>query len=348
MELRKEKGLQGNLKRDLTTVKKLADEESSVSARGVGQEEPERVQHQPDATDRLAALMAQYMEFQMARLVRGTTLHEQFMKLNPPEFVGAIVPLVAEEWLKKLDAIFEVMEVTDEQKLILATFMLRGEARNWWESMRRMQNAQPEGVPMSWQRFVDIFNDQYFPRIYPLSRFAPEMVRTEDMKCRRFEQGLDLQIRSRVAMFEINIYSDLVNKARIAEREVMELQNRREQFKRRRFDQGAGTSRQSTMVEQSGAQTSAGSARPSGSRSAGRVALKAIGSVIVQCLGWINVYQCGQPGHIARHCTQEPIAASSVGSAVGRGRGANRSAQPGQATTSEPRAQARVYAMTQI
>ncbi|XP_057515024.1 uncharacterized protein LOC130796681 [Actinidia eriantha] len=290
------------------------------------------------------------MEFQMARPVRGTTLHEQFMKLNPPEFMGATDPLVAEEWLKKLDAIFEVMEVVDEQKLTLATFILRGEARNWWELMRRMQNAQPEGVPISWQRFVDIFNDQYFPRIYrmqkeqefmslkkgtisvgeyeekftALSRFAPEMVRTEDMKCRRFEQGLDLQIRSRVAMFEINIYSELVNKARIAEREVMELQNRREQFKRRRFDQGAGTSRQSTMVEQSGAHTSVGNARPSGSRSAGSsreedhgghqldlflqdliiqeelfaigVALKAIWFVIVQCLGWTNVIDVDSRG----------------------------------------------------
>ena len=52
------------------------------------------------------------------------------MKLNPLEFVRATNPLVAEEWLKKLDAIFEVMEVIEEQKLSLATFMLKGEARN--------------------------------------------------------------------------------------------------------------------------------------------------------------------------------------------------------------------------
>ena len=53
--------------------------------------------------------MAQYMEYQIARPTRSTILHEQFMKLNPLEFVGAIDPLVAEEWLKKLDTIFEVM-----------------------------------------------------------------------------------------------------------------------------------------------------------------------------------------------------------------------------------------------
>ena len=137
-------------------------------------------------------------------------MHEQFMKLNPPEFVGATDPLVAEEWLKKLDAIFEVIEVTKKQKLSLATFMLKGEARNWWEAIRRMMNAQLEGVPITWQQFVGIFNDQYFPRIYrtkkeqdfitlkqgrmsvveyeeqftALSRFAPELVCAEDAECR--------------------------------------------------------------------------------------------------------------------------------------------------------------------
>ena len=56
-----------------------------------------RAQNQPDAIERLTTLMSLYMEFQMARPVRCMTLHEQFMKLNPPEFVGATDPLVAEE-----------------------------------------------------------------------------------------------------------------------------------------------------------------------------------------------------------------------------------------------------------
>ena len=88
------------------------------------------------------------------------------MKLNPLEFVRAIDPLVAEEWLKKLDAIIEVMEVTKEHKLSLATFMLKGNACNYWEAMRRMMNAQPERVSITWQRFIEILNEQYFSRIY--------------------------------------------------------------------------------------------------------------------------------------------------------------------------------------
>ena len=58
----------------------MADEGSSVSARGVEQEECEpRAQNQLDATDILVTLMAQYMEYQLARPAPGTTLHEQFI-----------------------------------------------------------------------------------------------------------------------------------------------------------------------------------------------------------------------------------------------------------------------------
>ena len=139
---------------------RMADEGSSNSVRGMeeGIHEPQ-VQHQPDATEKLAILMAQYMKHQLARPVRGTTLHEQFMKLNAPKFMGVVDPLVDEEWLKKLAGIFEVIEVTKEQKLSLGGFMLKGKARNWWEAMGRMQNAHLGGELITWQWFVGIFND---------------------------------------------------------------------------------------------------------------------------------------------------------------------------------------------
>ncbi|GFS35015.1 hypothetical protein Acr_00g0037350 [Actinidia rufa] len=83
--------------------RRMEDEESSVSIRGVEKGEQKlRAQNQPDAIDRLATLMTQYMEYQIARPARSTTFHEKFMKLNPPEFVGATNLLVAEEWVKRM------------------------------------------------------------------------------------------------------------------------------------------------------------------------------------------------------------------------------------------------------
>ncbi|GFS41562.1 hypothetical protein Acr_00g0075110 [Actinidia rufa] len=124
-----------------------------------------------------------------------------------------------------------------------------------------------------------------------------------------------------------------------------------------RHARGAGTSRQSTMVESSKAQTSVGSARPSGSRGAGssrgrgswRPPARPMptrsdntgGIVYYRCgveghmirdfpIPRIDrCYQCGQPRHIARHCTQGPTTASSVGSVVGGSRGVTESARQG-------------------
>ena len=109
----------------------MAQREEEASSAPVPEQQREEIQQPRGAADRVAEVLAQYIEYQSLRPVqKASTLHEQFMKLNPPEFTGTTDPLVAEEWLKKLEAIFEVMTVTDEQRLLLAVFMLRGEARN--------------------------------------------------------------------------------------------------------------------------------------------------------------------------------------------------------------------------
>lgn len=43
---------------------------------------------------------------------------------------------MAEDWIKEIEKQFYVIEVTPEQKVQLATFMLRGLAERWWSLKR--------------------------------------------------------------------------------------------------------------------------------------------------------------------------------------------------------------------
>jgi len=85
---------------------------------------------------------------------------KQFKELGPPEFKGKPDPIMAETWVKQITKIFDVLGCTEEQKVPFATFMFRGEADYWWESVKR---TQPDALNMSWETFQKLFNDKYFP-----------------------------------------------------------------------------------------------------------------------------------------------------------------------------------------
>ncbi|KAH7865082.1 hypothetical protein Vadar_001991 [Vaccinium darrowii] len=179
-----------------------------------------------DADRVLAALaqfterQAEFMMWQNAREMTrdsGTGLLERFKKLFTVEFERTVSPGDAEEWLKAVERVLDAMEVTDTQRVTLATFSLKGEARNWWEALKRQLIAPLPGVKpavpqvVTWERFVKGFNDQYCPKSYrmeqeaafirleqgtmtvpeceakfaALSRYALEMVDTDAKRCRR-------------------------------------------------------------------------------------------------------------------------------------------------------------------
>ena len=56
------------------------------------------------------------------------------MKLNLPAFTGTTDPLMAEGWIQKMEIIFKVMEVRDEQKVSLVAFTLEDDEKLWWDS----------------------------------------------------------------------------------------------------------------------------------------------------------------------------------------------------------------------
>ena len=96
--------------------------------------------------DRLIEALTTFAERQAAAMAGNSGLLEKFKRLHPTEFTGTIDPSAAEEWLKGIERVFRVLEVTDEQKIRLASFSLAGEALVWWENAERIHTTPSPGI----------------------------------------------------------------------------------------------------------------------------------------------------------------------------------------------------------
>ena len=56
-------------------------------------------------------------------------LYEKFRRMRAPEFEGSFDPLVADEWLSSLQVILDFMNLTDQEKVRCASFVLKKDAR---------------------------------------------------------------------------------------------------------------------------------------------------------------------------------------------------------------------------
>ena len=78
------------------------------------------VQQQPiDDVARILRVVVQLVEQARGEEHGGDRykFHERFMKLNLPAFTWTTDPLVVEGWIRKMETIFKVMELRDEQKV---------------------------------------------------------------------------------------------------------------------------------------------------------------------------------------------------------------------------------------
>ncbi|XP_028059685.1 uncharacterized protein LOC114263367 [Camellia sinensis] len=122
-------------------------------------------------------------------------------------------------------------------KVLLATYTLKDEARRWW---LLVQNNNGD---MTWAQFNEIFYNKYFPQCFrdrkvsefqelkqgrmsvaeyeakftELARFAPHMVDTDYKKPRKFEGGLDLEVFDRVGVLKLPTYVEMLDRALMAE-----------------------------------------------------------------------------------------------------------------------------------
>ncbi|XP_028056539.1 uncharacterized protein LOC114260590 [Camellia sinensis] len=164
-------------------------------------------------------------------------LTQKFMKMKPPTFLGGIEPLKAKTWLLKMEKLIEVHPCFETQKVLLATYTLKNEARRWWLLVRSSNEN------MTRAQFNTIFYDKYFLQCFrdrkvlefqelkqgrmfvaeyeakftKLARFSPHMVDTDYKKARKFEGGLDLDILDRVGVLNLPTYVNVLDRALMVE-----------------------------------------------------------------------------------------------------------------------------------
>ena len=151
---------------------------------------------------------------------------------------------------KELKECREQMHCTLEENLECATSLLQDEAYQWWVSVTR--TVPPESV--TWEFLLVEFRKKYVGHIYlsnmrrefhnlkqrqmsateyhrefiQLSKYAPEMLVTEEEKCHKFEDDLNDHIRAHVTVFFHDDFSKIVTCALNVERVKKEEYERKE------------------------------------------------------------------------------------------------------------------------
>ncbi|KAK4406534.1 hypothetical protein Sango_0659900 [Sesamum angolense] len=138
-------------------------------------------------------------------------------------FAGTTDPAEAEEWLRNTERVLDRIECTPEQKLRYAVSLFEKDALDWWETIPGSKNRP---ITLTWNDFLKEFADKYTPPVYRnhkkveflelkqnelfvavyelqfvrLSKYAAEEVSTDELKRDRFERGLRLEIREKIAI----------------------------------------------------------------------------------------------------------------------------------------------------
>ncbi|XP_031282091.1 uncharacterized protein LOC116140625 [Pistacia vera] len=131
---------------------------------------------------------------------------------HQPEFSGTNDLAIIEEWLEIVERAMALFPMSDPKKVCYASYLLRGDARIWWQLMEHTYVVSA----LSWSEFKRLFEAEYrsadmistktqeFTKLKQgnmkvresatmfnsLARFAPTMVSTQQCRLDRFVNGL--------------------------------------------------------------------------------------------------------------------------------------------------------------
>ncbi|XP_075483648.1 uncharacterized protein LOC142523802 [Primulina tabacum] len=165
--------------------------------------------------------------------------YEKFCKMKPPEFYGSTDLMVALEWVKAVEAIYDYLQFEYKDRVSCAFFLLTKTARIWWDATKVSVNVSA----LKWHEFKDLFYDKYFSRDVRSQKvkeflelrqenmsmqeyilkfkerclFAPYLASNDIVKGEHFLRGVWAEIKRDVRMSKDASYKEIVEKARMAE-----------------------------------------------------------------------------------------------------------------------------------
>ena len=93
----------------------------------------------------------------------------------------------------------------------------------------------------------DITVAQYEAKFTDLSRFAPQLIAIEEKKTLKFQDGLKPYLNNKIYILKLSVYSGVVDRALIAEKDNKELQQYREQQRKSSKSDGAHDNQEPKM-----------------------------------------------------------------------------------------------------
>ncbi|GAB2281062.1 hypothetical protein Dimus_039445 [Dionaea muscipula] len=172
-------------------------------------------------------------------------IFERFLSTGPPKFKGLGDPIKAGNWLMEVEKILKRIACPRAFWVSNASFQLKDDAEFWWQSVERKFEGREQDL--TWETFVQEFHGKYFTAyakaekkvellslkqgdikipaydaIFPeLSRFAPELVVTEEDKMFLFLKGMDPDLQVLVRGLRCFSLPDMVERAANIERGLM-------------------------------------------------------------------------------------------------------------------------------
>ena len=200
--------------------------------------------------------------------------------MKPPLFEGSINPLDAEEWLSTMETILDFMELRDDEKIICATYVLRKEARYWWDAVKTRRNIRE----MTWTDFVYEFNKKFFNptalsaqqteflnfkqdnltvaeavrKFERLAKLCPYLVPTEEQRVKRMLEMFrpDISLSVEGGGDPPTTTTDCVERAFRAEHRLNQLKDMRQRMYENRRKQGDQSGNQNSDNRNKGPQNS--------------------------------------------------------------------------------------------